>query len=127
MVAATRTYERTGWKSTRPKTKEPKKLPAKKPRWKRKAQQRKSVAFIRSCLLCGVCAAVQLILLGGSGKQDPLSPPSDAANPFESGVGESEPSVPSSMPEKERHMKLVVLSVFVQAAHQGKVHACKGC
>lgn len=28
----------------------------------------------------------------GSSKQDPLSPPSDAANPFESGVGESEPS-----------------------------------
>jgi len=28
----------------------------------------------------------------GSGKQDPFSPPSDAANPFESGVGESEPS-----------------------------------
>ena len=56
MVAATRTYERTGWKSTRPKTREPKKLPAKKPRWKRKAQQRKSVAFIRSCLLCGVCS-----------------------------------------------------------------------
>ena len=112
MVAANRTFERTGWKSTRPKTRELKKLPAKKPRWNRKAQQRKSAAFIH-------VSPYNLILLGGSGKQDPLSPPSDAANPFESGVGESEPSVRPSMPDQERHMKLVVLSVFVQAAHQG--------
>ena len=72
-------------------------------------------------------SAVVLILLGGSSKQDPLSPPSDAANPFESGVGESEPSVRSSKKDKERRMKLVVLSVFVQAADQGQAHACKGC
>ena len=45
MVAATRTHARTGWKSTQPKTREPKKLLTKKPRWKRKAQQRKSVAI----------------------------------------------------------------------------------